>query len=124
MSMTKGTKAVLISVMAVMVGLMVGGGILSRRTHERTEYKECEINGHEYYRITDGFGIDIGLVHSPDCHCITVWNGKEEQNNGTGLHQGGQEGRQNERDSVSRKTDIDTAYTDSSVQKSIQTQQI
>lgn len=124
MGMTKGTKALLISVMAVLAGLMVGGGILSRRTHERTEYKECEINGHEYYRITDGFGIDIGLVHSPDCHCITDWYGKEEQNNGTGLHQGGQEGRQIERDSVSRETDIDTAHADSSVKESIQTQQI
>lgn len=121
MSMTKGTKAVLITVIVVMAGLMVGGGILSRRAHERTEYKECEINGHEYYRITDGFGVEIGVVHSPDCRCDSLDYGKEEQNNGTGLHQGGQEGRQNERDTVARKTDIDTAYADSLVQESVQT---
>lgn len=120
--MSKGTKAVLITVMAVMAGLMVGGGILSRRAHERTEYQECEINGHEYYRITDGFGVEIGVVHSPDCRCDSLHYGKEEQNNGTGLYQGSQEGRQNERDSVSRKTDIDTSNADSSVKESIQTQ--
>lgn len=122
MSMTKGTKAVLITVMAVIAGLMVGGGILSRRAHERTEYKECEINGHEYYRITDSFGVEIGVVHSPDCRCDSLDYGKEKHNNGTGLHQGGQEGRQIERDSVSRETDIDTSNADSSVKESVQTQ--
>lgn len=115
-------RLIMAAVMAVVAAAAIWGGVWSQTVHKRTEYSVCEIDGHRYYRITDGHGHDIGVVHSPDCQCNTASNYEKEQDNGTGLHQGGQESRQNERDSVSRETDIDTAHADSSIQESLQAQ--
>lgn len=67
-------RLIMTAVMAVVAAAAILGGVWSQTVHKRTEYSVCEIDGHRYYRITDGHGQDIGVVHSPDCQCNTASN--------------------------------------------------